>query len=450
MDDRDIGSHVAFMVAAPTSHSGKSTVTAALLRAFKLRGLRVQPFKCGPDYIDPQLHLLASGSVSVNLDAFLAPPWHVRETFLRYGAEADVCIVEGAMGLYDGWDRDHGSAASIASLIQMPVILVVDARAVAYSAAPLIHGFASFRKETRVAGVIFNNVGSEHHFALLRQACADSGVQCYGYLPRDRRLAIADRHLGLALDGGEALEQIVRIAAEEAERHIDLDSLLKAFRTKQEKGMLAHYREREARTAKPSINILIAHDEAFNFIYRANIDSLRRLGTVRFFSPLHDKLLPSPCDLLYLPGGYPELFAKELSANTEMRHQIADFAHSGGYIFAECGGFMYLCKGIDGHPLVGVFPMDATMQGARLHLGYRQTRAFGQVFSGHEFHYSALLPHEPSKGMRTLRLQSNAMGEPVDTELFLYRNAIGGYTHWYWADKDIEELWQLMKNGFAL
>ncbi|MCD8302513.1 MAG: cobyrinate a,c-diamide synthase [Prevotellaceae bacterium] len=449
-DNRDIDRHVAFMIAAPTSHCGKSTVTAALLRAFKLRGLRVQPFKCGPDYIDPQLHLLAAGNVSVNLDTFLASPWHVREAFLRYGAGADVCIAEGAMGLYDGWERDQGSAASIASLLQMPVILVVDARAVAYSAAPLIHGFATFRKEPHIAGVIFNNVGSAHHYSLLRQACADSGIQCYGYLPRDKRLTIEDRHLGLALDGGEALDRIVSIAAEEAERHIDLDSLLKAFSPRQEESKLAHYPERQAGTTKPNINILIAHDEAFNFIYRANIDSLRRLGTVRFFSPLHDRLLPSPCDLLYLPGGYPELFAKELSANTEMRHQIADFAHNGGYIFAECGGFMYLCKSIDRQPLVSVFPMEATMQDARLHLGYRQMRVLGQTFSGHEFHYSTLLPHEPAEGIRTLRIQNNALGEPADTELFLYRNVIGGYTHWYWADKDIEELWQIVKRDFVL
>ncbi len=230
-----------FLIGAPTSHSGKSTVTAALLRALRIRGLRVQPFKCGPDYIDTQLHRLACGEESVNLDTFLSSPSHVEELYHRYEEGADMCVVEGAMGLFDGYDRDEGSAASIASLLALPVILVVDARSVAYSAAPLIHGFATFRRESplspqeasasrgeiSLAGVVFNQVGSERHYRMLRQACEDAHVACLGYLPRNPQFTIEDRHLGLALDCGGRLEEIVSLAAKEAERHIDIDALLR-------------------------------------------------------------------------------------------------------------------------------------------------------------------------------------------------------------------------------
>ncbi len=216
----------AFLVGAPASHSGKSTVAASLLRAFSQRGLRVQPFKCGPDYIDTRLHELACGVSSVNLDTFLSSPAHVKELFSHYGKGMDVCLVEGVMGLYDGYHRDEGSSASIASLLGIPVVLVVDARAAAYSVAPLIHGFATFRNAPRIAGVIFNNVGSPRHLSLLREACDEAGVRHFGHLPRNRGLALESRHLGLSLDKEEGIEAVVSLGAKEAERHIDINALL--------------------------------------------------------------------------------------------------------------------------------------------------------------------------------------------------------------------------------
>ncbi len=191
------------------------------------------------------------------------------------------------------------------------------------------------------------------------------------------------------------------------------------------------------------MRILVAHDEAFNFIYRANVDALARLGTVSFFSPLADSHLPA-CDLLYLPGGYPELYAERLSANASMLAHIADYAREGGRIFAECGGFMYLCDSIDGRSLVGVFPMQATMRGAHLHLGYRQMTVEGHDFRGHEFHYSSFAPCPLPPDITTLRLQADAQGKPVSTELFLRGRVLAGYTHWYWADKDSDTLWLLL------
>ncbi len=194
------------------------------------------------------------------------------------------------------------------------------------------------------------------------------------------------------------------------------------------------------------MNILVACDSAFNFTYRANIDALRLLGNVSFFSPLSDSLLP-PCDLLYLPGGYPELFLTEIAENVGMRTQIRDYAENGGHVFAECGGFMYLCSDIDGQPMCGVLPFSATMSGAHLHLGYRQME-WGEegeqrlLVKGHEFHYSAIADSEcPHAGaIETLHIQSSATGRHVDTPVYRYKNVIAGYTHWYWADKTLDEL----------
>lgn len=200
------------------------------------------------------------------------------------------------------------------------------------------------------------------------------------------------------------------------------------------------------------MKIFVARDEAFNFTYRANIDWLKKHAEVQFFSPLHDKALsPFLCtDVpghssstlgeaevgLYLPGGYPELFAEQLQSNVAMRHAIKDFAEQGGRIFAECGGFMYLCQSIDGAEMCGVLPLRATMQGARLHLGYRQMEWEGRLFRGHEFHYSSIIPSELPQDVEVIRCQQSASGKSVDTPIYRYKNVLAGYTHWYWADKE--------------
>lgn len=193
------------------------------------------------------------------------------------------------------------------------------------------------------------------------------------------------------------------------------------------------------------MKILIAKDEAFSFMYRANIDALASMGEVEYFLPLTDVALPT-CDLLYLPGGYPELYAERLSANSAMRSAIKDYAEAGGRVLAECGGFMYLCRELDGLPMCGVLPLDATMQRARLHLGYRQMECDGVVMRGHEFHYSTVKPQEQSSNasaLRCLNIQHSATGSPVGTSIYRYRNVVAGYTHWYWAETSLEHLWKL-------
>ena len=195
----------AFLIAAPTSGSGKTTIARGLMALFTEKGYKVQPFKCGPDYIDTKFHEAVCGRPSINLDTFMATPEHVKELFVRYGEQADICIVEGMMGLYDGYDRDKGSSAEIAATLKIPVVLVVDAKSAAYSIAPLLQGFIHFRKDVRIVGVIFNKVGSERHYQLLREVCDDLHITCFGYLPKDTSLEQASRYLGL--DFSEQAEQ---------------------------------------------------------------------------------------------------------------------------------------------------------------------------------------------------------------------------------------------------
>jgi len=213
----------AFLIAAPTSGSGKTTIARGLMALLTQKGYKVQPFKCGPDYIDTKFHAAVCGRPSINLDTFMATPEHVRELFARYGADADVCIVEGMMGLFDGYDRDKGSSAEIAQVLDIPVVLVVDAKSAAYSMAPLLSGFINFRKEVRIVGVIYNKVGSEKHFRMLQQVCDDLGVECFGYLPKSASLEQGSRYLGLDFSQHADTKQPVELL----ENNIRWERLLK-------------------------------------------------------------------------------------------------------------------------------------------------------------------------------------------------------------------------------
>lgn len=420
-----------YVIAASSSGSGKTTFTIGLLRALANRGLHVQPYKCGPDYIDTLFHQMASGRESVNLDTFMASPEHVKHLFQHYSADADVCVVEGAMGLYDGYDKSRGSAAEIARLLGVPIVLVVDAKSMAYSVAALLHGIKTFRP-INLAGVVFNRVGSESHYRHLLAACEEVGVQSLGYLSNNPELRMPSRHLGLSLSGREEIEHFICLAAMEVTEHVDMERLM-------EMGMTQTRDESvDGQTASlTSKRIAVARDEAFNFTYRANIDSLRAMGEVTFFSPLNDSSLP-PCDLLYLPGGYPELYASQLAANSGMRRSIKAYAEQGGRVIAECGGFMYLCSAIDGIEMCGVLPFKATMEGARLHLGYRQMAIDGISLRGHEFHYSTVHEGVLPNNVKAITGQCSALGKAVDTPVYRYKNVLAGYTHWYWAETGIE------------
>lgn len=436
------------LIAGATSNSGKTILTMGLLRALCERGLKVQPFKCGPDYIDPMFHHIAAGCESVNLDGFMAGRMGVRRHFEDYARDCDVALVEGVMGLFDGYDRWHGSSAEVAQWVDAPMVMVVDAQSVAYSVAPLIYGFRQFWPQDatvggrpRLAGVIFNKVASERHYAFLQASCRDAGVECLGYVGRCSELVVPGRHLGLTVETTAEVERIVAAAAREVTAHVDVDRLLELTRGVAPQSPLGGF---EAEAIPPFLRpacgrrILVARDEAFNFVYRTNIDVLEALGEVGYFSPLHDHTLP-PCDYLYLPGGYPELWAHDLAANVGMRQSIARFAEAGGHVYAECGGFMYLCAEIDGQPMCGVFPMNATMEGARLHLGYRQTEMDGVRLRGHEFHYSTVGDEALPDDIEVVRQQRSATGVAVGTAIYRRGHVVAGYTHWSFEIKACDD-----------
>ena len=424
-----------FLIGAAASSSGKTTLTLGLLRAFARRGKRVQPFKCGPDYIDPQFHRLAAGSESINLDPFMATESHLRTLYARYGASADVCVAEGAMGLFDGYDRDRGSAAEIARTLRLPVVLVVDGRATAFSAAPLLYGFSRFDPSVEIAGVIFNRVASPSHYAHLKAAAEAAGIEPLGYLPRDEAFRIPSRHLGLSLETLRTFDPVIDAVANAAEHTVDLDRIEAS--THREFPTEPPYEPLPTR----SLKIAVARDEAVNFVYRANLDRLAEMGEVTFFSPLNDTVLP-PCDLLYLPGGYPEFHLERLEANAVMRRAVAEYIERGGRTLAECGGMMYLCQTIRDeagrpHAMCGVLPLTATMEGMRLHLGLREIRYDSQSMRGHEFHYSRIEGEYPSAAQ-----QYSARGEAVATPVYRYKGLWASYTHLYWSETDPLKLFE--------
>ena len=434
------------LIGAATSGSGKTTFTMGLLRALTRRGLNVQPFKCGPDYIDTQFHTIASGRQSVNLDTWMASTEHIREVFERYSQGADVAVIEGVMGLFDGYDRMRGSSAEIAALLDVPVVLVVNARSTAYSVAALLHGMKTFRPDVKIAGVVFNQVASESHYAFLKDAAADAGVECLGWIPRAEGIEVPSRHLGLTIGMENEISSLADRVADLIEGHKGDGSfcaLLKENNCKSEDNL------KGTKRTVPNVPfvVAVAKDRAFNFVYLENIDRLADMGEVKFFSPLAGDELPE-ADLVYLPGGYPELFAPELAINRMLASQLVQYAERGGRIFAECGGMMYLGKSLtdqDGKvwPMAGVLPIDCTMQGARLHLGYRSMEINGNMFKGHEFHYSKIVQKGSDPNCTIFCIQRNAKGEKVDTELFRYKNVIAGYTHWYWGEADINAFWEL-------
>ena len=423
----------AFLIAAASSGSGKTTLSLGLMKALSRRGLAVQPFKCGPDYIDTQYHTLATGRNSINLDLFISSEEHVKEIYSRYGASGNVNIVEGVMGMFDGYDKMEGSSADIARKLDIPVILLVNAASTAFSVAATIYGFSRFCKDIKVAGVIFNRVASENHYAFLKDACDHTGIPALGYIKKNEALKTPSRYLGLSLDSIKDIEQFISAAANEVESNVDIDALLSLTEVDADSPA-------ECEAKRDERVIAVAKDEAFNFIYPVNIEAFK--SNIEYFSPLRDTTLPD-AEMLYLPGGYPELFAKELEQNAAMRRSIREYAESGGKILAECGGMIYLTEDIDGRRMCGVLPLKATMENARLTLGYRRVELPGLNIRGHEFHYSHTVSDTGSDtALPSVAKLSNVKGAPVATPVYRYKNTFAGYTHLYWGETDIFKLWK--------
>ncbi|WP_212003680.1 cobyrinate a,c-diamide synthase [Chitinophaga sp. HK235] len=417
-----------FLIAAPHSGAGKTTVTLALLRALQRSGRKVQPFKCGPDYLDPKHHTLAAGQTSINLDQYMMQEQHLLERYHWYTSQADVSIIEGVMGLFDGARKMEGSSASLAALLDIPVILVVNAKAMAYSAAALLYGYKHFFPEIQIAGVIFNFVNTPSHYRILEEAAADVGIPALGYLPEQPEVKIPSRHLGLHISAETDYNTIIDAAADHLTAHIDLEQLLQ--RTLRP----AVVDTALATTSSTQLRIAVAQDEAFNFTYRENINALSQLGPVTYFSPLTDTALPE-ADLLYLPGGYPELHLPQLAANHTLLEQLRQYK---GRILAECGGMMYLGESIVdengiAYPMVGLLPVQTSMQRKKLSLGYREVHIGDVVLKGHEFHYSQFTA-QPDITQTDIRVL-NARNEMLPTPVFHTSNILASYMHFYWGDQ---------------
>ncbi len=395
------------LFAAPMSGSGKTTITAGVIAALAARGLTVAPFKCGPDYIDPGYHALAAGRACFNLDAWLIPPEQIGGVLSRRSAGADLAIIEGVMGLFDGYagDDDTGSSAHIARLTATPVVIVLDTRAMARTAAALVAGLRDFDRRITIAGVLLNRVGSPRHARMVQDAIEGSvGVPVLGFLQRDETLTLPERHLGLipVAEPGRWRAWLEEVRTR-IEATVDLDRIVAlagaAPPLDEEHIVLPPMAVRATAGTDPVI--AVARDEAFSFLYEDNLDLLRSAGAeIAFFSPLRDTTLPDHATALYLCGGFPELYAEPLSANRALLHAIRAAVAAGMPVYAECGGLMYLTETIidaEGRsfPMVSALAGRSTMT-SRLTLGYRTVCAEndtwlwrkGETLRGHEFHYS--------------------------------------------------------------
>ncbi len=417
------------LVAAASSGSGKTTFTLGLLRALSRRGLEVQGFKCGPDYIDPKFHRLACGRESVNLDLFMMSPEHVQAVYARHSAGSDATVLEGVMGLYDGYVRDQGSSAEVAATLGLPTILLIDARSSAFSVGAVLYGMKHFRPTSEVVGVVFNRVASESHYRFLREAAEEAGVVPLGYLPKTQLLEVPSRHLGLSLEELSTLDTLPETVADLIEQCVQLDRLLELIQ--RPRPML---REEAPLSAVEGMKVAVARDQAFNFIYAENLRRLSQLGELVYFSPLANEAVPAS-DLVYLPGGYPEFYLDQLATADQTRLTLRDHVQRGGKVLAECGGMMYLCRALrdeqgQAYPMAGILELEATMEQMRLRLGYRKLQLGGQEWRGHEFHYSRIATgEEPMKGQ-----QRSARDEEVPTLLYAKGNVRAGYTHLYFGE----------------
>lgn len=436
----------AVVIAGPASGVGKTTVATAIMGALGARGYKVQPFKVGPDYIDPSYHSVVCGSPCRNLDSWLLTPEAIRELFHHAMVGKDVAVIEGVMGLYDGatGDNDAGSTAQLAKLLGLPVVLVVDASKASRSVGAMALGFKAFDPQVNLAGVILNGIAGDLHLELARPSLALAGVCDLGHLPSHAAFTLPERHLGLIPTAeGRVAATYYQHLARQAAATIDLDRLL---------AVAAHAAVPDLNAStlfpavpvRPKTAIAVAMDKAFNFYYPDALDLLRAWGAELVpFSLLQDGTLPPNVRGAYIGGGFPELFAEPLSANLGMRASIRTAAERGLPIYAECGGLMYLSQGIEdleGHyyAMAGVLPGRSVMQGGRLILGYRTIRAkqsncllaAGESVRGHEFHFSSM-----QDGTDVVPSAYDVLDQPGRHEGFVCHNVLASYIHVHLGSK---------------
>ncbi|MFF0753837.1 cobyrinate a,c-diamide synthase [Streptomyces sp. NPDC004267] len=433
------------VIAAPSSGAGKTTVATGLMAAFAGRGLAVSPHKVGPDYIDPGYHALATGRPGRNLDAFMCGTGLVAPLFAHGARGADLAVVEGVMGLYDGaaGQGELASTAQVAKLLRAPVVLVVDASSQSRSVAALVHGFASWDPEVRLGGVILNKVATDRHEALLREALEESGVPVLGVLRRAPAVETPSRHLGLVPVAERQAQAVAAVAAqaEQVRQGCDLEGLLALARSAPPLPGEAWSADVVAPSAGGPVApaarpvVAVAGGAAFTFSYAEHTELLTAAGAdVVTFDPLRDEALPEGTSGLVIGGGFPEVYGEQLSANEPLRGAVAGLAASGAPVAAECAGLLYLARSLDGRPMCGVLDADARMS-SRLTLGYRDAVAVGDSalaaagtrMRGHEFHRTVI---EPGAGARP----AWGLRQPeTRVEGFVQGGVHASYLHTHWA-----------------
>jgi cobyrinic acid a,c-diamide synthase len=436
------------VIAGTKSGCGKTTVSLGLMAALAKRGLKVAPFKVGPDFIDPGHHSRITGVTCRNLDGWMLPQKFNLDVFIKCSKDADIAVVEGVMGLFDGYDgkSEAGSTAQMAKWLDLPVILLVDAASMARSAAAIVMGFEHFDAELTYAGVIFNNLGSSRHLQYLKEAVQDRvEMPCLGGILRNKEIAIPERHLGLVTQEDHPLsEESIDRLADLIEKSIDLDALLNNLMDITLPGQT--HRRPQPRIER-MVRIAVARDRAFCFYYADNLNLLEDLGAeLIFFSPMADNNLPQDIDGLYFGGGYPELFAKKLAGNRALGNRVKEKSADCMPIYGECGGFMYLCEELvdlnnNRYRMTGCFPFATRMFTRLKALGYREitlTRNTvignaGLTIRGHEFHYSELV--NLSREVQTAYAVTDRSGMDKAPEGYVINHTLGSYNHLHFGSQ---------------
>ena len=444
------------VIAGTASGVGKTSLALGLVRALKRRSLNVQPFKVGPDFLDPTYHTRASGRTCYNLDGWMTDRDYVCRLFDRATAGADIALIEGVMGLFDGADAatSAGSTAEIARWLRAPVLLVVDSHGMARTFAAVVKGFVQFEPDVPIAGVLANRCGSQKHVKWLAESLRSADLPpLVGAMPGGALEQLESRHLGLVTADAEMLpDGRIDQLADACEQHVDIDAVLSLAKLSTQTARHCAGAGCAAPKIRPPIRVRIgvARDEAFHFCYPDNLEALRQAGAeIVPFSPMADESLPSQLGGVYLPGGYPELHAETLSANRSMLAEIRRFAQSGKCVYGECGGLMYLGRelqtlGGQTFPMAGVVPIATRMLDRRKSLGYVEVTLgdathwgpTGTTVRGHEFHYSEIAEDEsPAAGWRKVYSICHRRADGVQVGGFQKDNVLAGYPHLHWASR---------------
>jgi len=387
----------AVIIAGTQSGVGKTTVTTAIMGGLKKKGFSIAPFKVGPDYIDTKFHSFITKEKSYNLDSWMMDSSSVKKIFSYHSNEKDIAVIEGVMGLFDGLgSTTEGSTAEIAKILNLPVVLVINARGIGASIAAMVKGYIDFDEDVNLGGVIFNNVSGERHYEILKEAVETNlQVKALGFLPRNDSLHLPSKHLGLVpVEELTSLEKQIDLFSDFAMNHIDLDGIVKLSEKNNltKSDFIDNLYEVES---NDKLRIAVAQDEAFHFYYEDNLEMLRKNNfNLISFSPIHDEALPENIDAVYIGGGYPESFAKDLSDNKSMLSSIKEAAVNNIPVYGECGGFMYLTREIivsdDTYPMVGIFNCSSRMTERLQRFGYVEIQYDDISMKGHEFHHAKL------------------------------------------------------------